>query len=47
MTDLPPRLTWHAHEDGLHVYVGGELVAVIPRSSFGNLVYELAKVMRG
>lgn len=47
MPDLPPRLTWHVHPEGLHVYVGGELVAVIPRSSFGNLVYELAKVMRG
>jgi hypothetical protein len=44
--DLPPRLTWHVHPQGLHVYVGAELVAVIPARSFGNLIYELAKAMR-
>ena len=44
---LPKRTTWHVYPDGLHVYDGGKLVAVIPARSFGNLIYELAKVMRG
>lgn len=39
MPDLPPRLTWHVHEDGIHVWRDGKFVGVIPRD-------ELLRVMR-
>jgi len=46
MAALPPVTTWHAHDDGLRVYVDGKLVATIPAASFGRLIYDLAEKLR-
>lgn len=43
---LPPATTWAAYDDGLRVYRGGELVAVIPKAQWGGLIYALAGKMR-
>lgn len=40
-------VTWHADEGGLHIYRGGQLIATIPFSQFGELLYALANAMRG
>ena len=38
--------TWHCSRDGLSIYTNGLLVAVVPFSQFGALVYDLARAMR-
>lgn len=38
--------TYRADPDGLHVFVDGACVAVIPAAQFGALVYALLAVMR-
>ena len=43
---IPPVVTWHASRDGLKVYRGGELVAVIEFRLFAQLVLDLVKAMR-
>jgi len=43
---LPPVITWHVHEQEIRIYRDGDLVASIPRSQFGNLIYAMAAVMR-
>ena len=44
--DLPPVTTWAVTDEGLTIYMDGVAVCVVPPRSFGNLIYELAKVMR-
>lgn len=44
---IPDVTTWHVYPDGLHIWRGGQLVAVIPQERFGELVYRLAEAMRG
>jgi hypothetical protein len=39
-------VSWSASRDGLAIYRGGELVALVPFSAFGRLIYDLAKVLR-
>ncbi len=39
--------TWHCHPDGLHIWTNGKLVAVIPASQFGALIYAVAREMQG
>lgn len=43
---MRPAVTWHAEADALRIYVGGALVAEIPRACFGRLLFDLAKVLR-
>ena len=40
-------VSWAASREGLAIYCAGELVAVIPFSAFGRLIYDLAAAMRG
>lgn len=46
LTKLPSRNTWAVTDEGLTIYHDGQPVCVVPVRSFGNLIYELAKVMR-
>lgn len=39
-------VSWTASRDGLAIYHGGVMVAQIPFSAFGRLIYDLAKVLR-
>jgi hypothetical protein len=45
--DLPPVDTYAVTDAGLTVYADGKPVAVIPVASFGRVIYELAKHLRG
>jgi hypothetical protein len=45
--DLPPVTTYAVTDAGLTVYADGIPIAVIPVASFGRLIYELAKHLRG
>ena len=47
MAALPPVITWAVTDAGLTVYRDGEAVAVIKVASFGRLIYDLAKALRG
>lgn len=38
---------WRASRDGLAVFRGDDMVAMIPFGSFGALVYDLLKAMKG
>ena len=38
--------TFHADATGLHVYVGGVLVAVIPARQYAALLYDVVRAMR-
>ncbi|WP_284040871.1 hypothetical protein [Phaeovulum sp. NW3] len=44
---MTPAVHWQASRDGLAIYRGDELVAAIPFSALGRLLYDLAAVMRG
>ena len=46
LTELPVKTTWAVTDEGLTIYMDGVAVCVVPPQSFGNLIYELAKVMR-
>lgn len=37
---------WAVTPGGMSIYLGGELVAIIPAAQFGELVYQIASVMR-
>lgn len=39
--------TWAMYPDGLHVWTDGKLVAVIPMSQAGALIYAIAREMQG
>lgn len=39
--------TWHAGEEGMHVYRDGKLVAIIPTAEYVALIYALARELRG
>lgn len=38
--------TFHADATGLHVYVAGSLVAIIPARQYAALMYDVVKAMR-
>ena len=44
---LPPVTSWAVTDAGLTIYADGKPVAVVPVASFGRLIYELAKMLRG
>jgi len=39
-------ITWHVHADEVRIYRDGVIVAHIAKAQWGNLIYELAAVMR-
>lgn len=39
-------ITWHVHADDVRIYRDGVIVAHIAKAQWGNLIYELASVMR-
>lgn len=45
MTGIPSRLTWHVHEDGIHVWRDGVFVGVIPRAEMLRLMRKTAEVL--
>ncbi len=37
---------WHTRPDGLRIYAGGKLVAVIPPEQFSQLLVDLARALQ-
>lgn len=38
---ITPVPAWYFYDNGLHIYVNGEIVAIIPTNAYKNLAQEL------